>query len=53
MWPIIWQQLAVMIGAGLSVEKALQTSLKSEPKTTAERNINLVLGRVYGLVQRS
>lgn len=52
LWSQHWQQLAVMIGAGLSVEKALHTLLKSEPKTSAERKINIALVRVHGLVQR-
>lgn len=51
-WSLHWQQLAVMIGAGLSVEKGLHTLLKAEAKTNSERKIKITIERVKGLVQR-
>lgn len=52
LWSQIWQQLAVMLDAGLTIEKAVQTLVLPAPKTRAERRMNAVLERMYSLTRR-
>lgn len=48
-WPFRWQQLAMMIGAGLAIDHALRTIAKQADKKT---NSGSTLKRIIGLVER-